>query len=597
MVTGLSPATRYFYRFIAGEDISVTGRTLTAPAADDLAPVRLAWFSCQNFDAGMYGAYRELIKDDDARPDDQKIQFVVHVGDFIYERIDDGGQIPLDERFEQIELRDAQGRLRKAPPFPSGGGKIDDNIFAESLDDYRHVYKSYLSDPDLREARARWPFVVTWDDHEFTNDSWQTQANYTSDNNMDEPSQERKVVANQAWFEFIPARLSGAVGVAGVTQAASDFAPVTVENAMYSEVDDDNQVTESNNRDALASMTIYRSFRYGQNVELVMTDVRSYRSDHPIPEPLTVDNPLFFTRRSVVPFDMVDIFDQGMTANGGNPPAEVDFIANPRTQSPPGTMLGPAQKTWFKETVQSSDATWKVCASGVPIMRFLVHNAEGGPLILDRVLSSDTWDGYNTERKELMTFLRDNAIDNVVVISGDIHAHFAGLVMDDFDAAAPQPAAVEFVVAGVTSNSLFSNLQNATANLGEPLLRRLVTYDATAMGGPEFVENANVLVRHGMNAANAAADTHSLADILAAKDPTVNPHLRYADTNAQGYGLLTITSDQITAQLVTINRPITDTGTDGPGVKRTATFTVDKDQIDSLAEPEITGEKPFPLDL
>ena len=32
------------------------------------------------------------------------------------------------------------------------------------------MYRAYLTDPDLQDARARWPFVPVWDNHEF---SWQ----------------------------------------------------------------------------------------------------------------------------------------------------------------------------------------------------------------------------------------------------------------------------------------------------------------------------------------------------------------------------------------------------------------------------------------
>ena len=601
VVTELSPATTYFYRFIADGTTSRTGQTLTAPPADDMAPVRLAWVSCQDFSAGFYGAYREIIKEDESRPADQKIQFIVHLGDFIYETAKDGFQTAIDQDFKPVALIDRDGNPRELKPFPSlGGSSGGTGTFAQTVDDYRHLYKSFLSDPDLQDARARWPFIVTWDDHEFTNDAWQTQANYKNagkpGDSLDEPSQKRKLAANQAWFEYIPAQLTGASGVAGVTQKAADFKAATVEDTMYSAVDADNQVSETNNRAAIDSMTIYRSFRYGKHVELVITDQRSYRSDHPIPEDL-VQGLLFFDPRNVMPFEMVDIFDKGMTANGGNPPDVVIGTPNPRKASPPGTMLGPQQKAWWKETMQKSDATWKIWGNEVPMMRFIIDNGTSGPLVYDRIMNTDAWDGYNTERKELMSFLRTNNINNVVVITGDIHANLAGLVMDDYDAvdpATPQPAAVELCAAGIATNSLFSFFEDATRSL-DGSLRTLVTYDASAMSSSPFTENVNVLLLHGLDAAVEAAATHSLPAILAKKDPTINPHLRYVDTNAQGFGLLTVAADQVTARLVTINRPIEDDPA-GPGILRSASFTITKDQTE-LAEPTITGSKPFPLDL
>jgi alkaline phosphatase D len=583
VVTGLEPATTYYYRFIAGQDTSMTGRTLTAPESDDVTPVRLAWVSCQDYGAGLYGAYRQLMNDDDARPEAERIQFVVHLGDFIYETVADSFQTALDDNFQPIQITDGNGNPRGVGSLPSG------NDHATTVADYRALYKAFLSDPDLQAARARWPFICTWDDHEFTNDAWQTQANYDDESTLGEPAQTRKVAANQAWFEYIPANLSGAEGLPEVPSEAADFQPVEVANTDYgaTDIDENYQITEANSQKAIGSMTIYRSFRYGQNVMLVMTDERSYRSDHAVPEEISFGNPAFFDPRNAIPKDLVDVLDQGMTANGGDPPDMVGFFPNPRKASPPGTMLGPDQKAWWKAVMSNTDATWKLWGNEVPLLRVLVKNEPGGPLILDRVMNADAWDGYNTERKELMQHLRDNNIQNLVVLTGDIHAQFASVIMDDFDAATPQAVATEFCTAGVASNSLFSFYESATRTLG-PAIRGLITFsDDTS----EFVNNLNVLFQHGMASAMAAAQGE---DILDAKDPTVNPHLKFTDTNAQGYGLLTITSTEVTATLVTINRPITFTGDDGPGTKYTATFTVPKDDPAGLTDPTFAGAQPFP---
>ena len=104
-----------------------------------------------------------------------------------------------------------------------------------------------------------------------------------------------------------------------------------------------------------------------------------------------------------------------------------------------------------------------------------------------------------------------------------------------------------------------------------------------------------ILFLHGAASANEARATNSIAAIEAAKDPAVNAHMRFCDTNAQGYGLMTVTADQITATLVTIERPISETGAAGVQIKSTATFTLDRDDVTSLAGPEFTGDPPFPF--
>jgi len=598
LVTDLSPDTAYYYRFVAGVD-EIKGRTRTAPLATADTQVNIAWVSCQDYQSGQYGAYQQMIADDDQRGATDRIHFVVHLGDVIYETINEPSQRALDESFQTLVLKNADGSDRIPRRFPSGGGATKSGArFAKTLDDYRHLYKTFLSDPNLQAARARWPFIYTWDDHEFTNDSWQSMANYIDGTTVDEPSQLRKLNANRAWFEYIPAQLSGATGPAGVSQDAKDFAAATVSDARFTAANADNFVAETNNAAAVGSMTIYRSLRWGKHVELVMTDQRSYRSDHAIPEDTAAlvnaaaGQTVFFDPRNFLPLPLVSIFDQGAFAFGGNPPATVGGIPNPRVTSPIGTMLGKAQKAWWKATMKASDATWKLWGNEVPMMRMLVRNVNNA-LGFDRVLDGDGWDGYPTERAELMTYLRTESIKNVVVLTGDLHAHFAGVLMDNFDATSPTPVATELIAAGISSNSLFSFYESATRGLTS--VRGLVTVDASASGGAAFTENLNLLLLHGLASAGAFAATKSLPIALSQSDSTVNTHMRYVDTNAQGYGYVKVTETQIEGALVTINRPVGPPSTSPPGVKRTATFTIPKDNPAGMSSATVTGTLPFPL--
>lgn len=592
VIDELTANTVYYYRFVAGSDI-VSGRTYTAPPADADIPIRLAWVSCQDYTAGNFGAYRLLLEEDDERDEADRIRFVLHLGDFIYETRGDYFQKPLGDDFEPIApLRNADDTVRDVAEFPSGGGSTGDHNFARTVDDYRHLYKRFASDPDLRAARARWPFIHTWDDHEFGNDCWQSQANYDDDESTDEGAQSRKLAANQAWFEYIPAQLTGATGVAGVTQHAKDFATATVIDAEFTPPDDDNFVDEENNVAAIGSLTIYRSLRFGRHVELVVTDQRSYRSDHAIPEEFGANNIWYLDPRNVLPADQLAIMDAGRDANDGDPPATVgnQNLPNPRLESPPGTMLGATQKAWFKATMTESDATWKVWANEVPLMRFLIPREPIGALFTDRIMNGDAWDGYATERTELTTHFRENEI-NLVVLTGDIHAHFAGQVYDDYLSQAPAPVGVELCAAGIASNSLFSFYEYASRGSSiPPDLRSVITYDASDSGGSPFVENLNMLLLHGTPAARAVATGTSISDAIDASS-SPNPHLKYADTNAQGYGVALITATEIEATLTTVERPISSDF----AVKRTASFTIPKDNPGGMSDPLVTGTKPFPM--
>jgi alkaline phosphatase D len=73
------------------------------------------------------------------------------------------------------------------------------------------------------------------------------------------------------------------------------------------------------------------------------------------------------------------------------------------------TMLGPEQKSWLLRSLKKSDATFKVLISPVP----WTEGAKPG--------SRDTWSGYQEEREEIFTFITQNNINGVILISADRH--------------------------------------------------------------------------------------------------------------------------------------------------------------------------------
>ncbi|MET0388522.1 MAG: alkaline phosphatase D family protein [Polyangiales bacterium] len=601
-VEDLSPGRIYYYRFSGSGSESRVGRTRTAPEVDADVEPRFVWASCQDYASNFYGAWRRLLNDDRAASEDEQLHFVLYVGDFIYETRGADFMQSVNDDLEGVALESSAGVPRVIPPFPSDPAAE----FATTLEDYRHLYKHYLNDPDLQDARARWPFIQVWDDHEFTNDCWQTQSNYTNESTTDEPSQRRRLAASRAWFEFVPAALSDAKAVSGTEQLAKDFSPVDVEDAPYDEVI---EVTEPNNVAALSAITIYRNFRWGRHLELVLTDNRSYRSDHPLPEEVAEENFLIFDPRIALPKIAIDTMDAGRDANGGDPPAVVADLRNTRRESPPGTILGREQKAWWKSVMSASTATFKVWGNSLPLLRFLLDRRAVATLLPnDLLLSDDAWDGYNTERKELMAYLRDENIVNVVSLSGDHHAHFAGVVHDDYDADEPTPIMVDFATAGISSNSQWSSVAAVLAAGFDPVLapliepvKHLIVYDSTELGGStKAVPNLNTLILYGSEAASVAAETHDQAQIEAARDPAINAHLRYADAHAFGFGIAHVRADTLEATLVSVERAFTDQGDKSPELRGTAKFTVPRvDQIGDLVleEPELTGKKPFPLEV
>ncbi len=117
LVGGLEPAHEYWYRFTdADGNGSRVGRTLTAPADDDARPVRFAFVSCQNVNDGAQNAYRRMIFEDEKAAPEDRLGFVLHLGDFIYELVwypEDRPQGMYDRRIREhralCEWREARG--------------------------------------------------------------------------------------------------------------------------------------------------------------------------------------------------------------------------------------------------------------------------------------------------------------------------------------------------------------------------------------------------------------------------------------------------------------------------------------------------------
>ena len=316
LVGGLAPSRVYWYRFTDDQGFaSRVGRTITAPALTDGRPVRFVFVSCQNTNQGAQNAYRRMIFEDERAADADRIDFVLHLGDFIYEIV----WYPEDRPKGMYDRR-----LRDVARYPSGE-KISDFHVPTTVDDYRAVYRGYLHDPDLQDARARWPFVSMWDNHEFSWLGWQGLQVFDG---KTRPAQSRKVAANQAWFEYQPARVKK-------PSASRDvFDPPRVVDAPITVFDDHGLGQEPNNLTAIASLTGYRAFRWGRHVELLITDQHSYRSEDPssVPEvdPLSSkDFPEMF------PEDALMVLDGGRDFAGGKPPAQIDVRRDLDPERPP----------------------------------------------------------------------------------------------------------------------------------------------------------------------------------------------------------------------------------------------------------------------
>jgi alkaline phosphatase D len=165
-ITGLKPDREYWYRFTAAGHQSPLGRTRTAPKPrTNNKRVRVGVASCQKYENGYFVAYRHMLNDD--------LDLIVHTGDYIYE-------------------------YASTP----GGNNVRGDGSGETftLEDYRARHALYKRDPDLQAVHAAHPWLVTWDDHEVTNDYF-GDASYA---HSGEEFLARRAAAYRAYYEHMP---------------------------------------------------------------------------------------------------------------------------------------------------------------------------------------------------------------------------------------------------------------------------------------------------------------------------------------------------------------------------------------------------------
>lgn len=171
----LLPGRSYYYRFMAGDAVSPTGRCKTLPAGS-VDKARFAVVSCSNYAFGYFNVYDAIAQRDD-------IDAVIHLGDYIYEYSTEGYGGAVSKQLGREHVPDKE---------------------IVSLDDYRARHAQYKSDAGSRAMHAAHPMIPVWDDHETTNNSWEGGAENhdLSEGDWDE----RRSAALRAYYEWMPVR-------------------------------------------------------------------------------------------------------------------------------------------------------------------------------------------------------------------------------------------------------------------------------------------------------------------------------------------------------------------------------------------------------
>jgi alkaline phosphatase D len=517
--------------------------------------VNFAFVSCQDVNEGKLNAYRRMIYEDERAPAAQQLDFVLHLGDFIYEVVEYPDEVKT--RYDRT--------IYEVARIPDGQ-KAGNFHIPLTIDGYRAIYKGYLADPDLQDARARWPFVAMWDNHEF---SWQGWQSIVKAGTFEQPGQSVKVAANQAWFEYLPARVAPPSGL------LERFDPPAVKNVPIKEFDSDGLGVEPNNLIAINSLKGYRALRYGQHLDLLITDQHSYRNADPFSDPSLekLGGDEFI---GMFPESAMRILDGGRGFNRGNPPPEIRFndahIPKPQRSAPPQTILGAEQKVWFKDKLKSSTAAWKIWANSLGAL-----DRRADPQNLPAGLTKESWPqntfaslgggDYGTayaERAEIYNLVRDAKITGFAIVSGDRHSFWAGYATAELPPGKFEPVGLSFVGASLVSPGAMESYEHKLPK--DAPLRPLFLADRDAGAKPDWT--FNMLLRHGVRACFEYAKSFDLKSARSLSNPDLAPHLEFVDLGGHGYAKVQLSADEMRTEYVCIPRPIARSeGPDGGPIR------------------------------
>lgn len=230
--------------------------------------------------------------------------------------------------------------------------------------------------------------------------------------------------------------------------------------------------------DPADTQRIWRQFVFGDLVDLLMLDTRLYGRDEQLATP-----PL-----------------------------------NPLTlNDPTRQILGPVQENWLTGKLQAATARWKLLGQQVMFGQLRLASLPDIELLGTELASellainADQWDGYPAARDRVFNAIEAGPVDNVVVLTGDIHASWGVELYRD-------PG--ELV-------TLIDNTVGDPLNLG--LIKAL---------GVEFVTPS-------VTSSGFPAGT---TPILQAAFRVVDPHIKYFDGERHGYVLLDITHERCTGE-------------------------------------------------
>jgi alkaline phosphatase D len=250
----------------------------------------------------------------------------------------------------------------------------------------------------------------------------------------------------------------------------------------------------------------------------------------------TAENPAFyraFSYGALLDLFMLDTRLEGRQKQPSN-------FDSPEDSTNPRRMISPTQENWLTDNLRKSQARWKIVGSQVIFSN--INIAFAAPLPKSRFttrflknLFLDSWNGYLTQRNNILNSLEKNKVNNVVVVSGDSHASWS------------------FDLNREPVRYTYPNAQ--TTYLPQPN-----PFNAATGKGYNFNTGEGA---QGVEFSTPSVSSSSFADILPSSliarwqnrvnkphprikgNPNYNPHLKFVDFKRHGYFILDVRADSL----------------------------------------------------
>ena len=359
-VINLDPGQVYYYRFTIDEVTSEPGRTRTLPEGP-LERLGIAIASCSNYPFGYFNAYEEIAGD-------EEIEFVVHLGDYIYEYGADG-------------WGNDQGSVIGRSHSPTHE--------IVTLEDYRERHGQYKSDRASRLMHASHPLIPTWDDHESANNPWiNGAANHQPDSEGSWLT--RRDASLQAFFEWMPVR------------------------------------EQPTGRD---KEKLWRNFSFGDLASMVTLETRHTGRSMQVSYAEHLQNINDTARRNQFLREVLGDPSRNMLSNEMEN-FLTDSLQSSINQSQTWRIIGnqiPIARTHVPDVANRLEG--EITGGFNPAPESHSQFSRLGEF--DLPLYLDTWDGYPAARERFYELCRNAGATDLIVLTGDSHAFWANELFND----------------------------------------------------------------------------------------------------------------------------------------------------------------------